>query len=112
MLSDKQKLTLMWMLLKPVLIVSGLASISALGSLALVGVEALAATAVILTFTKVITLALCILLFLSMHNKSTKFFYINLGVPVKKLILMAVTLDMSLFFAGMILILALRYGIN
>lgn len=112
MLTDKQKLSLMWMYMRPVLIVSGLVSISAYVTLGMVNVKALADTAFILTFLKIFTLATCILLLLSMHNKATKFFYINLGFSIKKLILQAVVLDMSIFFAGLILILVVRYGIS
>ena len=102
----------MWMLLKTVLIVSGLASVSAFGTLGLVSAEALIAATVTVIFLKIFTLAICILLFLNMHNKPSRFFYINLVMSVNKLILMAVTLDLSLFIAGLILLLVLRYGIS
>jgi hypothetical protein len=47
-----------------------------------------------------------------MRSDSTRYFYINLGIPVKKLILLALGLDLALFFACLVLIAVVRYGIG
>ena len=112
MLTDKQKFELMRMYMRPVLVLSGLASLSALGVLLGVGKESLLTTAVITTFIKLLVLAFSILLFLIMRDDSSKFFYINLGFSEKKLMGWAVSFDLAVYFSVMTLILILRYAIS
>lgn len=112
MLTDKQKFELMRMYMRPVLVLSGLASFSALGVLLGVGIESLVTTAVIVSFIKLLVLVFSILLYLILRDDSSKFFYINLGLSEKKLIGWTVSFDLAVYFSVMILILILRYAIN
>jgi hypothetical protein len=111
-LTDKLKYSLMWMYMRPVLSVSGFVSICVFGFLLLTSADELVVAAVILSVIKLFVLALCTLLFCFMRSDSTRYFYINLGIPVKKLILLAVGLDLALFFACLVLIAVVRYGIG
>ena len=112
MLTDKQKFELMRMYMRPVLVLSGLASFSALGVLLGVGIESLVTTAVIVSFIKLLVLVFSILLYLILRDDSSKFFYINLGLSEKKLMGWTVSFDLAVYFSVMILILILRYAIN
>lgn len=112
MLTDKQKFELMRMYMRPVLVLSGLASFSALGVLLVVGIESLVTTAVIVSFIKLLVLVFSILLYLILRDDSSKFFYINLGLSEKKLMGWTVSFDLAVYFSVMILILILRYAIN
>ena len=112
MLTDKQKFELMRMYMRPVLVLSGLASFSALGVMLVVGMESLVTTAVIVSFIKLLVLVFSILLYLILRDDSSKFFYINLGLSEKKLMGWTVSFDLAVYFSVMILILILRYAIN
>ncbi len=112
MLSTRQKISLMCMYMRPVLVVSGFVSIFALLILATVSMELLSDVAFFISFIKMFILVLCIILFINMRSNSSKFFYINLGVPVKKLLLWGVASDLGVFYAGLIIILIVRYGIS
>ena len=112
MLTDKQKFELMRMYMRPVLVLSGLASFSALGVMLVVGMESLVTTAVIVSFIKLLVLVFSILLYLILRDDSSKFFYINLGLSEKKLMGWTVSFDLAVYFTVMILILILRYAIN
>ena len=112
MLSTDQKFSLMYMYMRPVLIVSGAGSFAAFVLIAIAGTEILGTAAVIASFLKLFILAASVILLKMFGQDSQKFFYINLGVPVKKLLLWGVAFDLGMFFAGLIIILVLRYGIG
>ena len=108
MLTAGQKFSLMCMYMRPVLIVSGAGSFAAFVLTAIAGTEILGTAAVIASFLKLFILAASVILLKMFGQDSQKFFYINLGVPVKKLLLWGVAFDLGIFFAGLIIILVLR----
>ena len=112
MLTTKQKFSLMCMYMRPVLIVSGMGSFAAFALMAIAGTEILGTPAVIASFLKMLILAATIVLLKMFRQDSQKFFYINLGVPVKKLLLWGTAFDLGIFYAGLIIILFVRYGIG
>ncbi len=112
MLTGKQKFALMWMYMRPVLTVSGLGSISAFMVLVIASVGVLGDFATVLTVLKVILLLMSLVLFSDKRNSSVKYFYINLGVSVKKLTVWAVALDLAVYFIILIMILTIRYAIS
>ena len=111
MLTAKQKFSLMCMYMRPVLLASGSVSIIMYLLLLTVDLASLRGFAIIISFFKMLILAMCTALFLVMRTNASKFFYINLGLPVKKLLLWGVAFDLGQFYATLIIILILRYGI-
>ena len=112
MLSTEQKFSLMYMYMRPVLIVSGVVSLVMFLALLTVDLEALRGLSIIISFFKMFILAMCVALFLIMRTNAGKFFYINLGVPVKKLLLWGVAFDLGIFYIGLMIILIMRYVIG
>ena len=92
------------------LICSGVGSIFAFALLMMVDIEALGGSVAIISFLKLILLAMCIALFWMVRNDSTKYFFINLGVSPRKLVCWGAVLDCVLYFIGVFLILLFRYG--
>ena len=112
MLDFRQKIFLMLMYMRPVLIISGLGTLSASGTLIMVGVDTMKDVALSLVILKLLILAISVLLFTLMSSKDRKFFYINVGVSTRKLTRMAVILDLAVFFVLLTLIFVLRYAFN
>ena len=112
MLTTGQKFSLMCMYMRPVLMVSGLGSFAAFVLMAIAGTEILGTAAVIASFLKMFILVASVVLLKMFRQDSQKFFYINLGVPVKKLLLWGTAFDLGIFYAGLIIILFVRYGIG
>lgn len=111
MLTAGQKFSLMCMYMRPVLIVSGVGSFAAFVLITTASTDILGTTAVIASLLKMLILVASVVLLKMFGQDSQRFFYINLGVPVKKLLLWGVAFDLGIFFAGLIIILVLRYGI-
>ena len=112
MLTNKQKLQLMRMYMRPALIISGLGSISALAFLTISDMETLAEMAMFLSMLKLAILGSGILLSLSMQRPEKKYFYINLGTSPQQLILWGVALDLAIYFATLLIIILVRYAIR
>ena len=112
MLTNKQKLQLMRMYMRPALIISGLGSISALAFLIISDMETLADMAMFLSMLKLAILGSGILLSLSMQRPEKKYFYINLGTSPKQLIIWGVALDLAIYFATLLIIILVRYAIR
>lgn len=112
MLDNRQKFSLMFMYMRPVLIISGLGSISAVATMMMVSTQSMAGTAGALTVLKILLVSISSLLFTMMSSKDRKFFYINVGISTRKLMTMAIILDLSVFFLMMILIIIVRHAIN
>ena len=112
MLTAGQKFSLMCMYMRPVLIVSGVGSFAAFVLMATAGTDILGTTAVIASLLKMLILVASVVLLKMLGQDSQKFFYINLGVPVKKLLLWGTAFDLGIFYAGLIIILVVRYGIG
>ena len=112
MLTNRQKLQLMRMYMRPALIISGLGSISALAFLIISDMETLADMAMFLSMLKLAILGSGILLSLSMQRPEKKYFYINLGTSPKQLILWGVALDLAIYFATLLIIILVRYAIR
>lgn len=101
----------MLMYMKPVLIVSGLGSLSAWGTLILVGTPAMQDTAMILTVLKSLIVAISTLLFTLLSSRDMKFFYINIGISTRTLMIWAVVLDLTVYFIVMTLIISIRHAL-
>ena len=112
MLTAGQKFSLMCMYMRPVLIVSGVGSFAAFVLMATAGTDILGTTAVIASLLKMLILVASVVLLKMLGQDSQKFFYINLGVPIKKLLLWGTAFDLGIFYAGLIIILVVRYGIG
>lgn len=112
MLTNRQKLQLMRMYMRPALIVSGLGSIVALVFLTISDMETLAEMAMFLSMLKLAILGSGILLSLSMQRPEKKYFYINLGTSPKQLIIWGVALDLAIYFAILLIIILVRYAIR
>lgn len=112
MLTNRQKLQLMRMYMRPALIISGLGSISALAFLIISDMETLADMAMFLSMLKLAILGSGILLSLSMQRPEKKYFYINLGTSPKQLIIWGVALDLAIYFATLLIIILVRYAIR
>lgn len=112
MLTIRQIFSLMLMYMRPVLIVSGLGTLSALGALTMMSVEAMKNNILPLTILKIIILAISVLLFTMMSSKDRKFFYINIGISTKKLMRLAIVLDMLAYFVLITLIIVIRYAVS
>ena len=112
MLTNRQKLQLMRMYMRPALIISGLGSISAFVFLAISDLETLADMAMFLSMLKLAILGSGILLSLSMQRPEKKYFYINLGTSPKQLIIWGVALDLAIYFAILLIIILVRYAIR
>ncbi len=112
MLTTRQIFSLMFMYTRPVLIVSGLGTLSALGALTMMSVEAMKNNILPLTILKIIILAISVLLFTMMSSKDRKFFYINIGISTKKLMRLAIVLDMLAYFVLITLIIVIRYAVS
>ena len=112
MLTNRQKLQLMRMYMRPALIISGLGSISAFAFLTISDWETLADMAMFLSMLKLAILGSGILLSLSMQKPEKKYFYINLGTTPKQLMLWGVTLDLAIYFAILLIIILVRYAIR
>lgn len=112
MLTNRQKLQLMRMYMRPALIISGLGSISALAFLTISDWETLADMAMFLSMLKLAILGSGILLSLSMQRPEKKYFYINLGTSPKQLIIWGVALDLAIYFAILLIIILVRYAIR
>lgn len=108
MLDFRQKISLMWMYMRPVLIISGLGTLSVLSSLMLVSAEAMGDTAVMTTIVKVMVLAISCLLFTMLTSKDRRFFYINVGISTRKLTRWAICLDMAVYFLLLTIIILIR----
>ena len=111
MLTAGQKFSLMCMYMRPVLIASGIVSLVMFLALISVDPTLLRGFAIIISFFKMLILAMCIALFLIMRTNASKFFYINLGVPVKKLLLWGICFDLGIYYICLTIILIARYGI-
>jgi hypothetical protein len=112
MLTNRQKLQLMRMYMRPALIVSGLGSIVALVFLTISDLETLADMAMFLSMLKLAILGSGILLSLSMQRPEKKYFYINLGTSPKQLIIWGVALDLAIYLATLLIIILVRYAIR
>lgn len=112
MLTTRQIFSLMLMYMRPVLIVSGLGTLSALGALIMMSVEVMKNNILPLTILKTIILAISALLFTIMSSKDRKFFYINIGVSTKKLMRLAIVMDMLAYFVLITLIIVIRYAVS
>ena len=112
MLTNRQKLQLMRMYMRPALIVSGLGSIVALVFLTISDLETLADMAMFLSMLKLAILGSGILLSLSMQRPEKKYFYINLGTSPKQLIIWGIALDLAIYFAILLIIILVRYAIR
>ena len=110
MLDSRQKLSLMVMYMRPVLIASGLATLSAISTLMLVSPQAVSDTALMLSPLKIIILAICTLLFTMLSSKDRKFFYINVGISTRKLMRWAICLDLAVYFILLVLIIIIRHA--
>ena len=112
MLTNRQKLQLMRMYMRPALIISGQGSISAFAFLAISDLETLADMAMFLSMLKLAILGSGILLSLSMQRLEKKYFYINLGTSPKQLIIWGIALDLAIYFAILLIIILVRYAIR
>ena len=112
MLTNRQKLQLMCMYMRPALIISGLGSISAFAFLIISDMETLADMAMFLSMLKLAILGSGILLSLSMQRPEKKYFYINLGTSTKQLMIWGVALDLAIYFATLLIIILVRYAIR
>lgn len=112
MLTYKQKLQLMRMYMRPALIISSMGSISAFSFMAISDMETLTELAMFLSMLKLAILGSGILLSLSMQRPEKKYFYINLGISPKQLIIWGVALDLAIYFAILLIIILVRYAIR
>ena len=112
MLTNRQKLQLMRMYMRPALIISSMGSISAFSFMAISDLETLADMAMFLSMLKLAIIGSGILLSLSMQRPEKKYFYINLGTSPKQLILCGVALDLAIYFAILLIIILVRYAIR
>lgn len=112
MLTTRQIFALMSMYMRPVLTVSGLGTLSALGTLTMVSMEAMKDSILPLTLLKIIILAISTLLFTLLSSEDRKFFYINIGISTKKLMRLAIVLDMLAYFILITLIIVTRYAVS
>ena len=112
MLTNRQKLQLLRMYMRPALIISGMGSVSAFSFLVISDMESLTEMAMFLSMLKLAILGTGILLLLSMQKPEKKYFYINLGTTPKQLMLWGVTLDLAIYFTIALLILIVRYALQ
>lgn len=112
MLTTRQKFSLMLMYMRPVLIISGLGTLSAISALSVMSVSAMKDNALPLTILKIIILAISTLLFTLMSSKDRKYFYINIGISTKKLMRLAIVLDMLAYFVMITLIIVIRHAVS
>lgn len=112
MLTNKQKLQLMRMYMRPALIISSMGSISAFSFMAISDLETLTDLAMFLSMLKLALLGSGILLSFSMQKPEKKYFYINLGTSPKQLIIWGVALDLAIYFATLLIIILVRYAIQ
>ena len=112
MLTNRQKLQLMRMYMRPALIISSMGSISAFSFMAISDMETLTELAMFLSTLKLAILGSGILLSLSMQRPEKKYFYINLGTSPKQLILWGVALDLAIYSAILLIIILVRYAIR
>lgn len=112
MLTTRQKFSLMLMYMRPVLIISGLGTLSAISALSMMSVESMKDNALPMTLLKIIILAISTLLFTMMSSKDRKFFYINIGISTKKLMRLAIVLDMLAYFVMITLIIVIRHAVS
>ena len=112
MLTNKQKLQLMRMYMRPALIISSMGSISAFSFMAISDLETLTDLAMFLSMLKLALLGSGILLSFSMQKPEKKYFYINLGTSPKQLIIWGVALDLAIYFATLLIIILVRYAIR
>lgn len=112
MLTNRQKLQLMRMYMRPALIISSMGSISAFSFMAISDLETLTDLAMFLSMLKLAILGSGILLSLSMQRPEKKYFYINLGTSPKQLIIWGVALDLAIYFATLLIIILVRYAIR
>ena len=99
------------MYMKPVLIVSGLGSLSSWGTMMIVGTHAMKDTAIILTVLKGLTVAITTILFTLLSSRDMKFFYINVGISTRKLMIWAIILDMIIYLIVLTLILVISHAL-
>lgn len=111
MISGRQKIKLMAMYARPVLIISGLGSISAATLMIMISIERLTTGFTTATVLKLVILAIATLLFKMLTSKDQEFFYINIGLHPSRLLRWAILIDLAIFFILCTLIMIIRHGI-
>ena len=57
-----------------------------------------------MTMLKIVSVAIVLFLFAQLSSESKKYFYINLGLSPRKLLGLAVLLDLAFYFVGLLII--------
>ena len=111
MISGRQKIKLMAMYARPVLIISGLGSISAAMLMIMISIERLRMAVTTGMVLKSVILAIATLLFKMLTSKDQEFFYINLGLHPSRLLRWAILTDLVMYLIICTLIIIIRHGI-
>lgn len=108
MLTKKDKFNLMVSYTCPILIVAGLSSLVSLVFLTMTSIESLATLFMVFTFLKILAESLTVLLFNSLKSKGQDYFYINLGLHPKNLLIWEISIEAILYILLFIPLIIIR----
>lgn len=112
MLSEKQIYRLVMLYCRPIVFISGLATLAGASTLLLVGNKSLLPAFYIVTLLKVLVVAVSVMLLKIMAREREYYFYINIGMHPRKLLKTALSFDAVIYFTICLFILVLRYVFN